>query len=192
MNATGFDGVKNNLMIKMKALDTRLSYHSINHTRDVLKHAERIAILEGINNARTLYLLKLAALYHDCGFLLAYNGHEEKSCDIFLSDAAQLSLKQEEIRLVTDLIMVTKITNVPLTHLEKIIRDADVDYLGRPDFFEIATLLKKELMAYHFIADEKEWYQQQATFLKNHQYYTHSSQLLREPVKQENLGLLLA
>jgi uncharacterized protein len=190
MSAPSFDAVKHNLLDKLKELDPRLTYHSIHHTLDVLKHTERIALNEGIHNTRTLYLLKLAALYHDCGFLFTYTGHEDKSCEIFLTDADQLLLTGDEIDLVTDLIMVTKLTNLPVTHLQKIIRDADVDYLGRPDFFEIAGLLKNELLAYHIVSDEKEWNEQQTTFLKNHHYYTRSSQLLREPVKLANLNLL--
>lgn len=192
MNASSFEETKRNLLQKLQGLDTKLSYHSVYHTLDVVKQAERIAIDESITDLRSLYLLKLAALYHDSGFLFAYTGHEEKGCEIFVSDSVKLNLSENEIHMVTDLIMATKLTNTPETALQKIIRDADVDYLGRHDFFDIATLLKQELLSYHFIANEKEWNQQQETFLKNHQYYTRSSQMLREPVKQENLNFLLA
>lgn len=191
MPVKSFAQIKNLLIDKLKDLDSRLSYHNINHTLDVLKEAQRIAISENITNKRELYLLKLAALYHDCGFLKKYDGHEEVSCSIFKKDAADFDLTEEEIKFVQKLIMVTKITSVPHTHLEKIIRDADLDYLGRKDFSVISDLLKKELMQLNMISDDSEWDKRQLTFLKNHHYHTKSSKHLREPLKQKNFHSLL-
>ncbi len=191
MTLTNFEQAKHRLLKKLSALDPRLSYHSINHTLDVVKQAERIAVDEAIVNERELYLLKIAALYHDSGFLKTYNGHEEISCSFFLSDAANLHINKNEIQLVQELIMVTKISNKPQTLLEKILRDADLDYLGRPDFFEIAESLRKELMAYNLIANDREWEITQLAFLKDQHYFTKSSQILREPVKKANYHSLL-
>jgi uncharacterized protein len=186
-----FQTVKNELIKKLKDLDPRLSYHTINHTLDVLKQAERIAKEEKIEDERDLYLLKLAALYHDSGFLEVYDGHEEMSCKIILMDADHLSINENELQFIQKLIMATKLSNKPHTHLEKILRDADLDYLGRTDFLEIAALLKKELFAYKIITDTSEWNERQLKFLKQHHYYTKSSQKLREPVKQANYQTLL-
>lgn len=191
MDLMKFEKIKNNLINKLSGLDPRLSYHTINHTLDVVKQAERIAGDENIVNERELYLLKIAALYHDSGFLEKYAGHEEISCTIFLSDADHLDIDKKEIQFVQDLIMVTKISNKPETLQEKILRDADLDYLGRPDFFEIADLLRKELLAYNLITNELDWQTTQLAFLKNHHYFTKSSQLLREPVKKANYLSLL-
>lgn len=191
MPVKSFAKIKDLLIDKLKDLDPRLSYHNINHTLDVLKEAQRIAASEKINDKRELYLLKLAALYHDSGFLKIYDGHEEESCSIFKNDAADFDLTDKEIKFVQQLIMVTKITNVPQTHLEKIIRDADLDYLGREDFSVISDLLKKELMQLNMIAGDSEWDKRQLTFLKNHQYHTKSSKNLREPQKQKNFQSLL-
>lgn len=191
MDLMNFETAKNNLIKRLSGLDPRLSYHTIHHTLDVVEQAERIARNENIVNERNIYLLKLAALYHDSGFLETYTGHEEISCTIFLADAGKIDINENEIPLVEQLIMVTKISNHPQTHLQKIIRDADLDYLGRPDFFEIADLLRKELLAYNLIANDLEWKTTQFTFLKEHHYFTKSSQLLREPVKKANYLSLL-
>ena len=186
-----FEIIKQNLLSKLKDLDTRLIYHNIQHTLDVLEQAGRIAAEEKISAKKELYLLKLAALYHDSGFLKNYEGHEEVSCKIFLGDAAAFGLSETEIKLVQQLIMATKITNEPKTILEKILRDADLDYLGRNDFSTIACLLKKELLSYKFIATNNDWSKRQLAFLETHHYYTKSSQLTREPVKQQNLQALI-
>ena len=191
MGLMNFEKIKNNIINKLSGLDPRLCYHTINHSLDVVKQAERIAGDENIVNEREVYLLKIAALYHDSGFLKTYIGHEEISCTILLSDADNLDIDKNEIQFVQDLIMVTKISNKPTTPLEKILRDADLDYLGRTDFFEIADLLRKELLAYNFIANDREWEKTQLTFLEEHHYFTKSSQLLREPVKKANYLSLL-
>lgn len=187
-----FDIIKMTVLSRLKNLDTNLTYHNIRHTLDVLNQAERIAEAENIKNERTVFLLKLAALYHDTGFLETYEGHEEMSCRIFRMDSENMDLKEEEKKLVLQLIMVTKSSNEPLTHLQKIICDADLDYLGRDDFSAISEGLKIELLCLNKIADGGEWQQRQLNFLKNHQYYTQSSLLLREPAKQKNYQSLLS
>ncbi len=186
MPITSFETIKQHLITKLKDLDPRLRYHNVEHTLDVLRHAERIAREEKIHNERELYLLKIAALYHDAGFLRIYDGHEEESCDIFLQDARDFDLTEDEQDLVQDLIMATKLTNQPHTLLQKILRDADVDYLGRRDFDEISNRLKEELLQFDFINDENEWESRQLEFLKKHTYYTHSSKAIRGPLKQKN------
>lgn len=186
MPITSFDTIKQNLVTKLKDLDPRLRYHNVTHTLDVLRQAERIAREENIHDERKLYLLKIAALYHDSGFLTIYDGHEEVGCSIFLQDSVDFDLTEDEKKVVQGLIMATKITNEPDTALEKILRDADLDYLGRRDFDEISNRLKAELFSFGFIADDNEWDARQLSFLKKHRYHTHSSKTLREPVKQKN------
>lgn len=191
MPITSFDSIKQVVLQKLEGLDTRLVYHNVDHTLDVLKHAERIAREENIENERYLYLLKVAALYHDAGFLQIYDGHEEQSCEIFTADAVHFDILEEEKIVVREMIMATKITNEPRTHLEKILRDADLDYLGRRDFDAISNRLKTELLQWGLIADGAEWDARQLAFFKQHRYYTQSSQRLREPVKHNNYRALL-
>ncbi len=186
MPITSFEIIKQNLLTKLEGLDPRLRYHNIDHTLDVLRQAERIAKDEDITDEREHYLLKIAALYHDAGFLRLYEGHEEESCSIFLGDAREFDLTEDEVQLVQGLIMATKITSDPRTHLEKILRDADLDYLGRRDFDEISNRLKQELLLFGFIADENEWDARQLAFLKKHNYHTRSSEAIRGPGKQKN------
>jgi uncharacterized protein len=64
------------LSILRNGLSKELTYHTVNHTRDVLEQAERIAKAENITNEEDLFLLKVACLYHDSGFLYTYAGHE--------------------------------------------------------------------------------------------------------------------
>lgn len=190
LTITSIDNIKSNVLEKLGKLDPKLTYHRLEHTLDVLQQAERIALEEGGTNDQEMLLLKLAALYHDTGFLETYNNHEEKSCDIFLSDADDYSLSAHEKDIVVKLIMATKIPQQPKNHLEKILCDADLDYLGRNDFFSIGNALKNELMHFGVISGQEEWNRLQINFLSRHYYHTTASQRQREPVKKKNIEQL--
>jgi len=175
---------------KLNNLDVNLTYHCKDHTLDVLEQCERIGLLEGIN-VHEMLLLKVAALYHDCGFLESYADHESHSCKLFLNDIEPFNFSQEDKDIITGLIMATKVPQQPQTLLQRIICDSDLDYLGRPDFFEIGQTLKKEFLHFNIVANDEAWHNLQLKFLNNHHYHTKSSQILREPVKQENIKALL-
>lgn len=185
-----FDIIVDHVILKLKDLSPALSYHSIDHTIDVIRQCERIAKDEGINE-KELYLLKVAALYHDTGFLETYADHEKKSCSIFEEDNKRFHFNYSEKELILHLIMATKVPQRPGTLLQKIICDADLDYLGRNDFPEISLRLKNEFMHYGLVSDEAAWKKLQLTFLRDHHFHTRSSQLQREPVKMSNLSKLL-
>jgi hypothetical protein len=186
MPELAFEKIQTNVLAKLKNLSPYLTYHCINHTIDVVKQAVRIAKKEGITNERDLYLLKVAALYHDSGFLDTYKEHEKKSCEIFIKDATDSHFTEGEKAIIKGLIMSTKIPQQPKTHMEEIICDADLDYLGRSDFFEIGDALRREFTHYKVVSDDKDWEKLQLNFLQNHRYHTKASQKQREPVKQKN------
>lgn len=187
MPQSEFEKIYTLVLSRLKELAPALSYHCIEHTLDVLQQATRVAVDEGVNE-KELYLLKIAALYHDTGFLYKYKDHESKSCEIFLDDSKQFSFKEGDKNIIVDLIMATRVPQQPRTLLQKIICDADLDYLGRHDFDEIAGRLKTEFFNYGIVADEAGWHDLQKKFLENHSYHTSSQQLIREPVKKANLA----
>lgn len=170
-------------------LDPRLIYHNLDHTLDVMVQSESIAIAEGISKTHDLDLLKLATAYHDSGFLYTYKNHEEKSCEILKNDLAGL-LNETDTEIVCGLIMATKIPQSPKSLLEKIICDADLDYLGRSDFEPISKNLYKEFIDFGVVKENDDWIGIQIKFLETHRYFTASSFLRRNTKKQEHLLLL--
>ncbi|MGL6266471.1 MAG: HD domain-containing protein [Chitinophagaceae bacterium] len=176
---------------RLRELSPELTYHCYDHTMDVLEQSERIAEAEGVTDPMNIFLLKVAALYHDTGFLKAYRFHEAASCEIFLEETRDFNFSEADNEIVKRLIMATQIPQQPADILEKIICDADLDYLGRDDFFNIGETLRKEFQLFKVVANNDEWEILQLKFLKNHSYHTTSSQLLREPAKQLNISKLL-
>jgi hypothetical protein len=148
--------------------------------------------MEGVTNERDLLLLKIAALYHDTGFLETYNNHEEAGCRIFMEDAEEMSyeLTINEKETICNTIMATKIPQDPHGLFEEIICDADLDYLGREDFWLIGKKLFSELYTCGFVHDETEWNKLQVAFLEKHHYFTKSSLNERAPKKAEYLSAI--
>jgi predicted metal-dependent HD superfamily phosphohydrolase len=170
-------------------LNVKYLYHDGRHTEDVLRQAQEIAYREGVNT-HEIALLKLAALYHDVGFLRQRENHEEVGVDIFLAEAAESDIPQSDKDLICRLIMVTKVPQQPKTLLESIICDADLDYLGRDDFPAISEFLYLEFKSCGVVNDRKRWNEIQLSFLEAHRFHTVSSQKLRANTLERNIAFV--
>jgi hypothetical protein len=76
----------------------------------------------------------------------------------------------------------------PLNHLERILCDADLDYLGREDFDLIGENLFLEMSACGEMSDRITWDNLQVKFLEAHSYHTRSNQTRRNMKKEQNLN----
>ena len=83
--------------------------------------------------------------------------------------------------------MATQMPPKPKNKLEKIMCDADLDYLGRSDMIPVSTQLYKELQEYNKIISWNEWNRLQIKFISNHQYFTKTAKSLREVNKQKQI-----
>jgi predicted metal-dependent HD superfamily phosphohydrolase len=178
------------IMRQLDKLPATLTYHTKGHVLDVLEQAGQIARLEGITNEKELELLQLAILYHDIGFLYLYKGHEEASCEIARDELKTFGISTADIESICGLIMATRIPQTPKNKLEEIICDADLDYLGRDDFFPIAHSLFLEMKFYGYLEREEEWNRIQVSFLEQHHYFTITNQQRRAPKKQVHLNMI--
>ncbi|MDZ7645927.1 MAG: hypothetical protein U5K54_01410 [Cytophagales bacterium] len=73
--------------------------------------------------------------------------------------------KSDQIEAICNMILATRIPQSPLTKLEKVLCDADLDYLGRKDFYGIGGKLLEELKEQGVVETEREWNLVQKTFL---------------------------
>lgn len=167
-------------------LSPALHYHSIAHTKDVTRQAERIAIGEGITD-NDLFLLKSAASYHDAGFVEQYEENESIGARMATEILPEFGYTQEDIKRIEELIFATTVPHQPKNKLEEIICDADLDYLGRDDFHEIADKLRLELREHNKINSDRAWDEMQVKFLNMHKYFTKTSIETRQAKKEQNL-----
>lgn len=168
-------------------LDPDLSYHNIDHTLDVLQAASNLASLEGLDEHDRL-LLETAALFHDSGMLKTYQGHEEASAELVRQYLPDFGYQPEEVDTICNMIITTQLPQRANNFIEQILCDADLDYLGREDFFLVAHKLKYEwniLNIRHTTL--REWYELQIIFLENHKFLTASARKLRNEKKADNL-----
>jgi len=183
-----YEAVKKFMLTKLeRELDPRLTYHSINHTLDVLESAIRLAEMEKLSSKEIL-LLKTACIFHDSGMLVTYRGHEEASTEICRQTLPVYNYNEEDTEIICRMILTTKLPQCASQHLDKILCDADLDYLGRSDFFMIAHRLKYEWDILNIYPTTlQEWYLIQKDFLSSHRYFTISALSLRQSIKMENL-----
>jgi hypothetical protein len=180
-------GAEKFIMAKLaKELPGTLYYHSMDHVQDVLNAAMMYAQLEGVSEYETL-LLKTAVLYHDSGFTIQAREHESLGCEIARENLPRFEYTQEEIERICGMIMATRIPQTAHNLLEQIICDADLDYLGRDDFWTIGASLFRELKEAGVLDNEKDWNRIQLKFLRAHHYLTGHAVALRTEKKEEHL-----
>jgi predicted metal-dependent HD superfamily phosphohydrolase len=164
------------------------AYHNLSHTEDVLKVAAEIGLLEGLPE-ESLWIVKIAALFHDSGFLIQREHHEESSCQIFLGAAEESDLHDIDRDRICQAIMSTRMPQSPVDIVDKVLCDADLDYLGREDYIPISECLFQELHDLDGIA-KSQWNAIQIAFLKDHVYHTQSNRIRRQPGVMNHMTLL--
>tara|TARA_R110002050_G_scaffold96742_2_gene201108 strand:+ start:372 stop:962 length:591 start_codon:yes stop_codon:yes gene_type:complete len=164
-------------------LPDNLRYHSMEHTLAVLHSAEYLAGKEGLTEDEVVLLLTAAA-YHDSGFTVAYKSHEEIGCKIAAEALPQFGYSEEQIKVIQSLIMATKIPQSPSNKVEKVLCDADLDYLGGDNYGEISDSLRDELGLNGIVLSAEEWLNIQIKFLENHHYWTDFALKVLKPRKQ--------
>ncbi|MDP2424241.1 MAG: HD domain-containing protein [Bacteroidales bacterium] len=181
-------GAIDHIFVRLKKeLNPNLYYHSRGHTKDVHRACRRLLLTENISSLEKI-LIETAACYHDSGMLITYNDHEEASVRIINEVLPGYGYGPEHIEMIAKMIMCTKLPQIACGLNGKILCDADMDYLGRSDFFMIAHRLRCEWEKMSTPYGLLDWYEFQLDFLLKHHYYTKSAQNLREEGKQKNVA----
>jgi len=170
-------------------LPSYLYYHNVKHTMDVVIGVEVIGTAEGVSEEELL-LLKTAALFHDMGQIVQSPGHEEISCKFAREILPKYSYVEEEIDIICSIIMATQLPPNPQNLLERIICDADLDYLGRSDFIPVSDTLYDELHHQGILTNKNDWNHLQVKFISNHSYFTDFAKNNREVNKQGQIDRL--
>ena len=176
-------------------LPSGIKFHDANHTlhpaRGVVSVANRIAMAEKISE-HDRELLIAAAYFHDTGYIREYAKNEPIAARMAGRILQLIGYKPEEIQKVQKMILATDLAREPKTHIEKILCDADLDNLGREDFFKLDSKLREGRHIRGLdVSDDVKWYKGTFEVMKNHRYYTESQIKLREKEKQKNMKKLL-
>lgn len=183
--------IKAFVLEKLEQLSPYYYYHNIGHTLYVAEQCNIIGQYEQCSK-HELHLLEVAALWHDTGFLITYQNHEEASCSLVRKHLPDFNYSTEEIESICTIIMATKIPQTPVNKLGEILADADLEYLGTDAAADRANDLFKERLYMNPNLTEQEWNSIQINFLSTHRYFTSYCQLNREFKKNNLLNQLLA
>jgi uncharacterized protein len=188
MGDVNFDPIRQTVLLRLEhGLSPKLLYHGIEHTRDdVLPAAIRLGELAQLSEEDML-ILKTAALYHDIGYLESYSNHEMIGARIASEELPELGYGPHQVQKIADLIMATRMPQSPRTLLEMLMCDADLDSLGREDFFITSHRLRLELRGMGLETTLREWYTRQLKFLQGQTYWTEYARALRDAGKQKTI-----
>jgi len=169
-----------------KNLPQELKYYDIKHTIDVSIAVEILGASENLNDDELL-LLKTAALFHDTGIIYGYRNHEKNSVEIskrFLKSAA---FSDAQIQVIENLILSTQNPIKANNILEKILCDADLEYLGRPDFIEIINAKFFDINLNNQNFEYLQWLNYNIEILNKYDFYTESAKNLMFISKEEQI-----
>lgn len=170
-------------------LSSKLVFHDLNHTKQVVKAARRLAADQHFSEADTEALL-VAAWFHDAGYVERYVGHEEASAELAARFLRERRYPQERIELVRQLIAATAVGAPANGLLADTLVDADRSGMAREEFASHGELLRLEWEM--FLPDRAftnpEWVQYQLEYLTDTDFRTTAARTRYGPGRAANLA----
>ena len=170
-------------------LDHKLSkdclFHTKKHTLEVLKNTETIAEYSKLDE-NALNILRVAALFHDVGYINTYENHEEESAAYAAEFLELKNIYPENINQVTNCIMATKMPQSPKDELSKILCDADLMNMTFDDYMEQIDLMRQEWDKIGKASlNEHEFHLNSLRFFKAHKYHSEYGKKILQPKKEQ-------
>src|SRR5690606_4544429 len=88
--------------------------------------------------------IEIAAWFHDLGYFKSYEHHEKHSTDMAVQFMTERNYEPYRIERVKSLINCTRLNEEPKNFMEEILVDADLQNIGRNEFFSRGSHLKHE------------------------------------------------
>ncbi len=166
-----------------------LTYHTIDHTKSVVKNAKLIGAKENLNK-NDMNILLTSAWFHDTGYIKKQQGHEKESVVIASNFLRLKNIDKETIDLVAECIMATVFPHKPTNKIAEILCDADIMHLSDKNYFELAEKLRQELNNTRNQKIKKLKFKKESLrFFKKHVFFTNYCQKLSS-AKEKNATLL--
>lgn len=188
--------VKNSIINEVKTyvanilkndLSPDMTYHSLKHTEEVVKSSLEIANKQGVSKDDEL-IIHIAAWFHDLGYSKGCENHEKTGANMAQAFLKDKGWSQSKIDQVNGCIMATQMPQNPKNSLEKIICDADLMHLARPDYLKKADLLHHEIQKVKDMEiSDGEWLKMNEEFLGKHCFFTEYAKTNYQPAVKANL-----
>ncbi|MEM6764578.1 MAG: Pycsar system effector family protein [Bacteroidota bacterium] len=169
------------------SLKQGFSYHTIDHTKQVVYACREIGVNSGLSHF-DIDILVLAAWFHDLGYLSCYDGHEEESMRMADEYFREKGLPAEIKTLIIQLIEATKLDHTPRNLMEQVIKDADLYNLSTPEALRNSDDIRSEWVLFRQLElTDRKWEKFNLSFFKQHVYYTAYGQTVLEQRKLKNI-----
>lgn len=170
-------------------LDNQLSkdclFHTINHTMDVVQNAEIIGEYSNLCE-ECKDVLRIAALFHDVGYIDSYENHEVESATYASTFLRSKNVDESIIKQVVESIHATKMPQQPKDEISKVLCDADLMNMTFDDYFEQIDLMRQEWeKTGKAKLNKQEAYKTSLEFFKSHQYYSEYGKKVLQPKKEK-------
>ena len=179
----------------LEANTSGLFYHDFNHTLSVVETVSSITKAINLSKEES-EILKIAAWFHDVGYLYTRIEHEALSCKV-----ASLALKTNYsslIQSVTTCIAATKVGQLPENNLVALLKDADIAFGSAYDFIKTNNAYREELrISEKKIYDDNTWYNMSLNFLQNVTFFSnygkenYTSMVTKNIVSYKQIGKTL-
>ncbi|MBS4061627.1 MAG: HD domain-containing protein [Bacteroidetes bacterium] len=166
------------------------AYHTLNHTLEVVKNAVFIGTKENLSEDE-MSTLRVAAWFHDVGYIKTYKGHEKESAAMAAKFLERQGVDENICDAVSECILATAFPQNPQSRLAKVLCDADFIHLGQNNYFELAEKLRQEQkMAGVHKLKKAEFDQESLKLFKEHSWHTAFCKDKLDEPKQKNLEIL--
>lgn len=174
-----------------KGIPERLMYHDIEHTEYVAGQVGTIGQNSGLDEEE-INIVRVAAWFHDSGFVARSDGHEEESQEIASDFLSSKGIEEDQIKKVLNCILATKMPQNPGDDkLAKVLCDADMAHLSEDFYITRTKLLRKE---WNNESDtklsRKAYFKETIEVFNNHMYHTEYGEKEFSAGKAKNLQLL--
>jgi class 3 adenylate cyclase len=162
-----------------------LYFHNSFQVRSICSQIDLLATAEKLPDGEYINV-KLAAIFLFTGYITDYNKPVDASFQIVEETMSKYGFEKENIEEVKRLIR-NAFENRQDTTGDKILHDAQYDYLGRVDYIKLSDRLLREESEYGHAHERKEWINIQKKLLKEHDFLTGAARLLRSVKIEEQI-----
>jgi len=168
-----------------KELSNDCLFHTINHTLEVVRNAEIIADYSNLCE-ECKDVLRIAALFHDVGYINSYENHEVESAAYASKFLTSNNVDESIVKQVVESILATKMPQNPVDEISMVLCDADLMNMTFDDYFEQIDLMRQEWeKTGRAKLSKQEAYKTSLDFFKAHRYHTEYGREILQPKKEK-------
>ncbi|MCW0482281.1 Pycsar system effector family protein [Gaoshiqia sediminis] len=168
----------------------KYSYHTLDHTIDVVKNAVFIGTKENLSEDE-MSILRVAAWFHDVGYIKTYKGHEKESAAMAAKFLEHQDVDENIRTEVKESIMATTLPQNARSLVAKVLCDADFMHFGQDNYFEQSEKLRQEQKNAGVRRLERiEFDRESLKLFEEHNWHTVFCNKNLDETKQKNIEIL--